>query len=334
MAPRRTPPRHRRTAVCAVVVALLALAGCGRGAPPPAAGAEAVFPAAVTHEYGRTVVDDAPERVVALGPTDQDPLLALGVVPVAVREFPAAPTSGPRPWQEDLLQGQVPQVLPADVAPDAVAALDPDLIVAISAGLTREQYEAYSAIAPTIAAPGGFPAGAVPWQDATRLTAAALGSPTRGDRLVAEVEDEFLDTEEERPELAGATVAAVRPAPADPGSFIALGSHDLSSQFLKDLGMQPPAEVDRLTGTAPSATISADQLRTLDRADAVVVVGGRAEHAAFAALPGYAQLGLVQHSKVVTLDDDQAAALTFGSVLSLPWVLDGLAGRITRAVQR
>jgi len=34
------------------------------------------------------------------------------------------------------------------------------------------------------------------------------------------------------------------------------------------------------------------------------------------------------------LDDDQSAALSVGSVLSLPWVLDELTGRIARAVQR
>jgi iron complex transport system substrate-binding protein len=226
-------------------------------------------------------------------------------------------------------------VLPAgDVTPEEVAALEPDLIVAITANLTREQYEAFAKIAPTIAAPVGTEGGAVPWQDATKLTGAALGLPVQADRLVRQVEEQFLEAEEERPELAGATVAAVRPSPGDPQSFTAWSSKDLRGQFLKDLGMQLPADVDQAAGTGSYATFAADKLSTLDRADVLMVVGTQAERTAFTALPGYGQLNLVRDSKVVTLDDDQSAALAFGSVLSLPWVLDELTGRIARAVER
>jgi iron complex transport system substrate-binding protein len=289
----------------------------------------------VTHEYGQTVVEEAPERVVALGYTDQDALLALGTVPVAIRPFTGSPPSATWRWEADRLHGEQPKVLPAgDVTPDAVAALDPDLIVAITTKLTREQYDAFSRIAPTIAAPEAFADGDVPWQDATKLTGAALGLPVQADRLVRQVEEQFLEAEEERPELAGATVAAVRPSPGDAQSFMAWSSKDLRGQFLKDLGMQLPAEVDQAAGTGSYATFAADKLSTLDRADVLMVVGTEAERTAFTALPGYGQLNLVRDSKVVTLDDDQSAALGFGSVLSLPWVLDELTGRIARAVER
>ena len=76
------------------------------------------------------------------------------------------------------------------------------------------------------------------------------------------------------------------------------------------------------------------QLTTLDRADALMVVGGDTQRTAFTALPGYAQLHLVQQSKVVNLDDEQSAALAFNTVLSLPSVIDELTGRLSRAIER
>jgi iron complex transport system substrate-binding protein len=316
------------------LAALFVLTACGGSgspsAPPAPTGA---FPATATHQYGRTVVEQAPERVVALGFTDQDAILALGTVPVAVREFTGdTQPAATGPWAADKLRGEQPQVLPAgDVPPDAVAALRPDLIVAITAGLTREQYDAFSRIAPTVAAPAD---GTVSWQDATRLTGAALGLPGEADRLVGQVEDQFLEAEEAHPELAGATVAAVRPSATDAGSFTAWSSQDQRGQFLEDLGMQLPDEVDRRAGGNPTATLPADQLPALDRADALVLVGTEAERTAFTALPGYGQLSLVQQSKVVTLDDEQSDALSFGSVLSLSSVVDELSGRIARAVER
>ena len=328
MAPHQTWSRRLRPVIPTLVVALLAATGCsGGGSSSGPEAPPAVFPATVTHEYGQTVVEEAPERVVSLGYTDQDAILALGTVPVAIREFTGNRPSATWPWATDKLKGEQPQVLPAgDVTPDAVAALEPDLIVAITANLTREQYDAFSKIAPTVAAPVGVKDGLVPWSDATKLTGAALGLPAEADRIVSDVEEKFVEVEENHPELAGATVAMAVPNPADPASVKAWSSNDLRGQFLKELGVQVPAQVDRLAGDGTFATMPSDQLPTLDDADALMVAGTPAEQAAFAALPGYGQLKLVQESKVVTLDDEQSAALAFGSVLSLPAVADEVAG--------
>jgi ABC-type Fe3+-hydroxamate transport system substrate-binding protein len=45
----------------------------------------AAFPVTIEHKYGETTIEAAPERVVSVGFADQDPLLALGIVPVAIR---------------------------------------------------------------------------------------------------------------------------------------------------------------------------------------------------------------------------------------------------------
>ena len=164
MAPHQTWPRRLRPVIPSLLVALLAATGCSgaSGSSSTPAAPAAVFPATVTHEYGQTVVEEAPERVVSLGYTDQDAILALGTVPVAIREFTGNRPSATWPWATDRLKGEQPQVLPAEeVTPEAVAALEPDLIIAITANLTREQYDAFSKIAPTVAAPAGATGGAV-----------------------------------------------------------------------------------------------------------------------------------------------------------------------------
>jgi iron complex transport system substrate-binding protein len=337
MAPHQTISRRVRPVIPSLLVALLAVTGCGGASEQSSTTPTAtpVFPATVTHEYGQTTVEEAPERVVSVGYTDQDAILALGTVPVAIREFTGNQPSATWPWAADRLKGEQPEVLPAaEITPEAVAALEPDLIVAITANLTREQYDAFAAIAPTVAAPAGTSGDAVPWADATTLTGAALGVPAEADRLVAEVREKFLEVEENHPELSGATVAVARQNPTDVGSVLVWGSKDLRGQFLEELGAQVPAEVDRLAGDGPYATMPADQLINIDNSDALLVPGTQAEQAALAALPGYSQLQLVLENKVVTLDDEQSAALAFGSVLSLPAVVDEVAGRLARAVER
>ena len=43
---------------------------------------EGAFPVTIEHAYGETTVEQEPERVVALGWSDPDVVLSLGVVPV------------------------------------------------------------------------------------------------------------------------------------------------------------------------------------------------------------------------------------------------------------
>ena len=130
MAPHQTLSRRIRPVIPTLLVALFAVTGCG-GASGSSSAPEAPpvsSPATVTHEYGETTLEQAPERVVSLGYTDQDAILALGTVPVAIREFTGNQLLGDLAVGRGRLKGEQPEVLPADeVAPEAVAALEPDL---------------------------------------------------------------------------------------------------------------------------------------------------------------------------------------------------------------
>ncbi len=59
--------------------------GCGRTAPAaPAAPAGDGFPVTIEHKYGSTEIGAQPQRVVTIGFTDHDVVLARGVGPVGV----------------------------------------------------------------------------------------------------------------------------------------------------------------------------------------------------------------------------------------------------------
>ena len=319
-----------------MLVTLLVLSACGEGAggPTPADTGDGVFPVSVPQKFGTTVIPARPQRVVSLGYTDHDAILALGVVPVAIREFTGQQPSATWPWAQDELQGQKPQVLPVgEVSTEAIAALRPDLIVAISAGLTQQQYDTYSRIAPVLAAPAQYVDYGTPWQDATRMTGAALGRAPEAEKLVADLETRFAAARAQYPVLAGRTVAGARPSSADNASYFVWGSQDLRARFFSSLGMTVPPDVDRLAGNAFYATISTEELGRLDAADLVVLITASAqERASFEALPGYASLRVVRDGKVLAPDDRQSAALSFSSVLSLPELLDTMPGELARAV--
>ena len=96
--PRTTMKPTRRqvfAGLSALAVAPL-LAACGddgkaEAADTPSSGSgaseESAFPVTITHKYGETTLEKAPTRVVCVGLTEQDALLALGIVPVAVTKW-------------------------------------------------------------------------------------------------------------------------------------------------------------------------------------------------------------------------------------------------------
>jgi iron-siderophore transport system substrate-binding protein len=80
------------------------------------AGADAdAFPVTIEHKYGTTEIAEPPERVVTVGLTDQDAVLALGVVPVGTTEWYGEHPSAIWPWAQDELEA-----LDAEAAPEVV----------------------------------------------------------------------------------------------------------------------------------------------------------------------------------------------------------------------
>ena len=57
-------------------------------------------PVTITHAFGETTIPEPPKRVVSAGFTEQDDLLALGVVPIAVTNWFGDQPSGVWPWAQ------------------------------------------------------------------------------------------------------------------------------------------------------------------------------------------------------------------------------------------
>ncbi|MEZ4640311.1 MAG: ABC transporter substrate-binding protein [Caldilineaceae bacterium] len=137
------------------------------------------FPVTVEHQFGAITIPTAPQRVVSLGYSDQDPILALGVQPVAVRYWFGDADAQVWPWAADKLTDGQPQVLNmpfGELNFETIAALQPDLIIAVSAGIDDAEYETLSQIAPTLAQPSGYVSfGAVAGADTSHRPGAGQG---------------------------------------------------------------------------------------------------------------------------------------------------------------
>ncbi len=118
------------------------------------------FPITIEHAYGETVIEEQPERVATVAWSNHEVPLALGVVPVgmAAADWGDDDDDGVLPWVEDKLEelgAETPVLFDETEGIDfeAVADTTPDVILASYSGLTQEDYDTLSKIAPVVAYP-------------------------------------------------------------------------------------------------------------------------------------------------------------------------------------
>ncbi len=313
---------------------LLGIAGCTGGSGDGGGETTSERARTIEHKYGSTEVRGTPGRVVTVGYTDQDPVLALGVTPVAVREWFGEHPSATWPWAQDELGDAEPEVLPAgELNFEQIANLAPDLIVGVSSGMTREEYGTLSEIAPTIVQSDEYVDFGVPWQEQTRVVGRALGRQKRAEELVSKVEARFAEARKAHPEFEGASGVVVGLTSEDesytPSPY---GPQDLRSRFLASLGFEIPDEIAELAGDSFFANLSRERLGLIDT-DLLVWVAVQADD--FQAVrndPIYQRLDAAREGRDVFLEELLAGALSFSTVLSLPFALDELVPRFAAAV--
>jgi iron complex transport system substrate-binding protein len=165
------------------------------------------FPVTIKHALGETVIRAVPQRIVTLGWSSTDAAIALGTVPVG---FPSFRSTGfdkdIPPWvEEGIARAGAPAPVTFDDTAGApiekIAALKPDLILAIYSGITEDEYKLLSQIAPVVAYPQQ--PWLATWQQVITISGEAMGKPAEATALVADLEA-FIKAEAAKyPALAG-----------------------------------------------------------------------------------------------------------------------------------
>ena len=279
----------------------------------------------VKHIFGETKIPAPPKRVVSAGFTEQDDLLALGVVPIAVTDWFGGQPFGVWPWAQPKLGGAQPVVLNLSdgIQADQIASLKPDLIVATNAGLDQDTYTKLSAIAPTIAQ-SGPDAFFEPWKDQATLIGQAVFKADDMTKLIAAVGDKFASVGKNNPQFAGKKVLLLG------GTFyedsVRVTTPGWRTDFLTEMGFTIPDTGRGLVSRDKMASV-------LDVADVLIwTTESDDEQAALLADPVVAKLQATVQRRNVFTGKDLAGAIAFASTLSYPVVADQLPPLISKVL--
>ncbi len=321
----------RRGFLAAVGAAgVLAAAGCSSS--KPAAGNPGGGAVTIKHVFGETTIQAPPTRVVSAGFTEQDSLLALGIVPIAITEWFGAQPFAVWPWAQPKLGPAQPVVLNHDngFAIDQIAGLKPDLIVAINAGVDADSYQKLSAIAPTVAQSGGD-AYFEPWKDQATTIGMATFQHDTMQSLIKSVDDGFAAAGTANPQFKGKK-AVLLEGTLWQNSIVAT-MPGWRTDFLTQLGFTVPDSFrpyqrDHRAFIPPDRAASA-----LDEADVLIwSTESDADQAALLADPNIAALRATKLGRNVFTTSDLAGAIAFSSVLSYPFVASQLPPLLAKAL--
>lgn len=336
-------------AVGAATVAVLA--GCASGTADAGgagvvatAAEEGALPATISHVFGETVVNEAPERVVTIGWATQDVVAAFGTVPVLTPDVWGGDEEGFSPWfraEVEELGGELPQILAYNDAGELdfeqILALEPDVILAPYSGITEIEYSRLSDIAPTVAYPERSWA-AESWQSIIEVVGDALGQPARAGELIAETEQYMQDAAAANPQFADKSVVygvSLTDGSTEAGIYL---PSDLRVRFLLDLGLQNTPGLDRVLAGVEGdnwyGSVSLEQLGEVP-ADLYVAWTSSPEETAYMLNhPTFQLWDPIANGQYLILEDAALEnAVQAPTPLSIPYAVDAMVPLINAALE-
>lgn len=300
----------------------------GCSSPKPAPGTPGGGSVTITHLFGQTVIKEPPKRVVSAGYTEQDDLLAVGVVPIAVTNWWGNQPFAVWPWAEPRLGPAQPVVLNLDngIPIDQIASLKPDLIVAINAGVDADTYQKLSAIAPTVPQSDGD-AFFEPWKDQAIAIGQAVFQADQMKSLIDAVDKQFAAVAQKNPQWQGKK-ALLMQGTVWQGTVVATLA-GWRTDFLNQMGLVI-ADSIKPFGSDHRAVIPRDHIKAvLDSADVLIwSTESPDDQKALLADPEIAASQATAQNRHIFTTKDQAGAIAFSSVLSYPLVADQLPPQI------
>ncbi len=240
------------------------------------------------------------------------------------------------PWAQARLGDAQPEVLSiydGGFQFDRIAALRPDLIVAINAGVDQDSYNQLSAIAPTIPQSGDAPF-FEPWKTQATTIGQAAFQADRMQSLIAQADDRITGVAKANPQFRGRSVLLLQGTLFE--DKVAATLPGWRTDFLTQMGFRIPDSINAFAIDDHRAFIPRDQIvPVLNTADVLIwTTQSEADEAGLRADPTLQQLTATAQNRNVFTGKELAGAIAFSSPLSLPTVADQLPPLVNAALNR
>ncbi|MGA4516986.1 iron-siderophore ABC transporter substrate-binding protein [Solibacillus silvestris] len=300
------------------------------------------YPIVIKHALGETVIEEKPERVATIAWANHDVALALGVVPVgfSAANYGVQDESGMLPWTAEKLKAlgeENPNIYQDTDGLDfeAISDSNPDVILAAYSGLTQEEYDTLSEIAPVVAYPET--PWVITWRDQILFNAKGMGMEEEGKQLIADTEKLIQDKANEFPEIKGKKAAFGMFNATDLSKFYIYTPADPRGELLEELGMEYPESIKAQVQDESSFYIelSAENADALNDAEILIAYGDDNTLKALQADPILGEVPAIKNGTVLIIPDNTPlAAAGNPNPLSIQYTIDEYVTLISEVAKK
>ncbi|WP_407272156.1 iron-siderophore ABC transporter substrate-binding protein [Radiobacillus sp. PE A8.2] len=300
------------------------------------------YPIVIEHAFGETVIDSKPERVATIQWANHDVALALGVVPVgfSAANYGVQDDSGLLPWTKEKLDElgvEEPNIYQDTDGLDfeAISDSNPDVILAGYSGITQEDYDILSEIAPVVPYKTG--PWVTTWREQVMLNATGMGMKSEGEQLIADTESLIQEKASEYPEMEGLKVAFANFSADDLSKISIYTPADPRGAFLIELGMEyPESLVNEMTD--PDSfymSLSAENADVLNDADILIGYGDESLYEAVKQDPLLGKIPAIERGSVVFIGNNTPLAASGNpNPLAIEYTIDQYLELIGGAIEK
>jgi len=273
---------------------------------------------------------------------NHDVALALGVVPVgfSAANYGVQDGSGLLPWTAKKLKelgADKPNIFQDTDGLDfeAISDAKPDVILAAYSGITKEDYDILSQIAPVVAYQ--TKPWATTWREQVAFNATGMGMKAEGEKLIKDIESLIQEKASKYPQLKGKKVAWVNFSAKDMSKINAYTPADPRGAFLIELGMAYPESFTKhiTDPTSYSLKLSAENADSLNDADIIIGYGDESLYQAVKADPLLGKIPAVKRGSVVFIGNGTALAASGNpNPLSIAYTIDEYLELIAGAIKK
>ena len=299
------------------------------------------FPITIQHAFGSTTITQKPKRVATVAWANHEVPLALGIVPVgfAAATFGDDDNDGLLPWVAARLKelnAKTPVLFDEGDGIDfeAVAATQPDVILAAYSGLSQSDYDTLSMIAPVVAFPDK--PWSTNWRSMIRINSTGLGMAEEGEELIDSIEKDIAKRVDQYPELKGKSAMFITHLdPTDLSVIRFYSANDTRVKFFDDLGMHSPQSIKDISKDGLfSSESSIEQIDMFNDVDIFVTYGNEELLAPLESNPLMSKMRAVKNGSIVMLGNSKMATAANPTPLSITWVLDDYLQALAEAARK
>ena len=302
---------------------------------------ESQFPITIQHAFGTSIIKQQPKRVATVAWANHEVPLALGIVPVgfAAAKFGDDDGDGVLPWVAARLRelnAKTPVLFDEGDGIDfeAVAATQPDVILAAYSGLSQSDYDTLSMIAPVVAfqdAPWS-----TNWRSMIRINSAGLGMKKEGDALIKKIETDIAEQVARYPELHDKSAMFITHLdPTDLSVIRFYSTHDARVSFFDDLGLHSPDSIKKISRNGQySGESSIEQIDEFNDVDIFVTYGNDNLLTPLNGNPLMAKMRAIKNGAIVMLGNSPLATAANPTPLSISWVLNDYISALAAAARK